>query len=171
MGIFREDYLFFFCLFRSDSCYRDWVFGQLGNWTDNSSSLSHCTVVCCFTSSAGCDGISPVRAGKNSGCDDKNCTCGWSSDKDEVRKALVSLLLSIQQTLRNLTIDVSSPLGEGKDQGSICLSIATWQLIEMLPLVFFSTSSTQQVSLPLSGSRDSEDWSPFFCSVVLLHSQ
>lgn len=109
-------FFFFFCLFRSDSCYRDWVFGQLGNWTDNSSSLSHCTVVCWITSSAGYDGISPLGAGKNSGCDDKNCTCRWSSDKDEVRKALVSLLLSIQQTLRNLTIDVSSPLWEGRDQ-------------------------------------------------------
>lgn len=92
---------------------------SLGNWTDNSSSLSHCTAVCWFTSSAGCDGISPVGAGKNSGCDDKNCTCRWSSDKDEVRKALVSLLLSIQQTLRNLTIDVSSPLWEGRDQCSV----------------------------------------------------
>lgn len=89
---------------------------SLGNWTDNSSSLSHCTVVCWITSSAGYDGISPLGAGKNSGCDDKNCSCGWSSDKDEVRKALVPLLLSIQQTLRNLTIDVSSPLWEGRDQ-------------------------------------------------------
>lgn len=176
LGEFWERIFFFFASSEMIPVTETGCSAGLRNWTDNSSSLSHCTVVCWFTSSAGCDGIHLVGAGKKSGCDDKNSICRWSSDKDEVRKALVSLLLSIQKTLRNLTMDVFiSFVGRKGSTQCLCLSIVTWQSTEMLgaklPLVLFPTFSTQQVLLPLSRSRDSEDWSPFFCSVVLLHSQ